>query len=117
MQASKKSLAIPILIMAIGAAWLLNTIGVIPGVDWIWTVGLGTLGILILAFGGWNKVSVVVGAFLLIASVFSVARQTGRLNPQIEVPSLVIVFGVLLLFVQLSNLPMPEALKEEKKTK
>ncbi len=117
MQASKKSLAVPILIMAIGAAWLLNTIGVIPGVDWIWTVGLGTLGVVILTFGGWNRASVVVGAFLVIASVFSVARQTGRMRLEFEVPSLVIVLGGLLLMAQLANLPMPEALKQEKKDK
>jgi len=111
MHSSKKALAVPILIMALGCAWLLKALNIIPGVDWIWIIGLGGLGILVLALGGWNRLSVVVGGMLLVSSAFSLIRQMGYLTSQVEVPCLIIVFGGLLLFVQLANVPMPD-LKE-----
>jgi len=55
----------------------------------------------------------VTGPFLIIASVFSVMRQSERININLEVPILVIVLGVLMLISQLSKLPLPDALKEK----
>ena len=78
-----------------------------------WSIGLATVGILSVAVGGFNKVSIVTGPFLIIASVFSVMRQTGKINIVLEVPILVIVLGVLMLISQLSKLPLPDALKEK----
>jgi hypothetical protein len=92
---------------------LLNTLNIIPEVDWAWSIGLATVGILSVAIGGFNKVSIVTGPFLIIASVFSVMRQTGRINIDLEVPILVIVLGVLMLISQLSKLQLPDALKEK----
>ena len=92
---------------------MLNTLNIIPEVDWAWSIGLATVGILSVAIGGFNKVSIVTGPFLIIASVFSVMRQTGRINIDLEVPILVIVLGVLMLISQLSMLQLPDALKEK----
>jgi hypothetical protein len=55
----------------------------------------------------------VTGPFLIIASVFYVMRQTGKINIDLEVPILVIVLGVLMLISQLSKLPLADALKEK----
>ncbi len=71
-----KKLIAPILTIIVGLTWLLNTLNIIPGVDWAWSIGLATVGILSVAVGGFNKVSIVTGPFLIIASVFSVMRQT-----------------------------------------
>jgi hypothetical protein len=117
MNGSKKSLFVSLLIMLLGVAWLLNTLEVIPRVDWIWTVGVSGLGILILALGGWNRISVVVGMFLVFAGTFSILRQTGRMRPEIEVPCLVIVFGGLLLTVQLVHVPLPKWVEEARQAK
>jgi hypothetical protein len=105
---------VAVLVIALGIGWLLNTLGVIPGVDWLWTGGLGVAGILVMAANGINKFTFVIGSFLLVSSVFSVLRQTGRLHANIEMPVLFIILGVLLLVSLLLPLAPPEFLREEK---
>src|SRR5262249_10907960 len=79
-----------------------------PGINWLWTLGLGVAGILIFVVSkGIDKVSLVLGAFFLIASLLSVLRQTGQLSVDIEVPLLVISIGILLLIAQLPAIPKP----------
>ena len=100
------SIVVPVLIITVGVGSLLSAIGVGPGVDWIWTLGLAVVGILALA-SGIDKVTAVVGPFLLFASVLSVLRQTGRLSVNLEMPMLVIVFGVLMLIARIAPIPTP----------
>jgi hypothetical protein len=110
-----KALVIPILLITLGAGWLLTTLGIVPQIDWVWTLGLGLVGILVFAIGGFDKVTVAIGPFFLIASLLSVLRQTGRLAMNVEVPVLVIAAGVLLLISQLKIIPAPKWLIEEKR--
>ena len=105
MAKAKSEIAIPVVVLAVGIGWLVNSLAVIPNVDWIWSLGLGAAGALSLATGGINKGTAVIGPLLLMAAVLSVARQTGILELKLEVPLLVIVLGGLLLFSTLSNLP------------
>jgi hypothetical protein len=107
-----KGLVVPIVTTVVGVAWLLNVLQVMPGVDWLWTAGLAAAGVLALAVGGLNRVSVVIGPFLLVSSVLSVMRQTGKLAVDREMPILVIVLGLLMLVAQLARLPLPEALQD-----
>ena len=102
-----------VLVIALGIAWLLNTLNVIPGVDWLWSGGLGVAGILFLAARGINKFTFVVGSFLLISSGCSIFRQTGRLRPDIEMPLLFIIFGLLILVSLLLPFPAPEVFRED----
>jgi hypothetical protein len=53
----KKEIGLAVLVIAVGVAWLLNVWNVIPGVDWVWTGGLGVIGILTLALAGLEAVS------------------------------------------------------------
>ncbi|MFN2542759.1 MAG: hypothetical protein ABR514_11430 [Chthoniobacterales bacterium] len=115
MSPTKSMIILAMLVIALGIAWLLNTLGVIPGVDWLWTGGLGVAGILVLAASGVNKFSFVIGAFLMVSSIFSVLRQTGRLREDIEIPVLFIIFGVLLLLSLLLPLPTPPFLREDQR--
>lgn len=115
MTESRKRFLVPILVILLGVTWLLNVLKIIPGVDWIWTVGLAAVGILTLALGGINKLTAVIGPFFMVASVCSILRQTGRLELDREVPVLTIVLGCLLLLVQVIKLPLPEMLKPEEK--
>lgn len=104
----RAQLVIPILIITVGAGWLLTAQGFAPGVDWIWVLGLGIIGILTFVLSkGFDKVSVVLGPFFLLASLLSVLRQTGRLSLEIEMPLLVISIGVLLLVAQARAIPKP----------
>src|SRR5688572_22537704 len=95
----KIHLVLPILIILVGVGWLLTVQGYAPEINWLWTLGLAVIGLLTF-LGGFNKFSVVVGPFFLLASGMSVLRQTGDLRLEIEVPVLVISAGVLLLIAQ-----------------
>ena len=101
MKTSKTPVIISVLVIALGTAWLLNTLHVIESVDWIWTLGLAVAGILVIALGERSKLTFVIGPFLVISSIFSVLRQTGRLRVDLELPILFIVLGVLLLLAQI----------------
>jgi hypothetical protein len=104
---NRAPLIIPVLIIIVGVGWLLTAQGFGPGINWVWTLGLGVIGILTFVVSGFDKVSVVVGPFFLLASVLSVLRQTGALRLDVEVPVLVIGIGVLMLVAQLPAVPRP----------
>jgi hypothetical protein len=108
MKPDKKSLILPILLIAVGVGWLLGTLGVMPHIDWVWTLGLAVAGLLSFIVGGLDKVTVVIGPFFIMASLLSVLRQTGRLPLNVEVPVLVILAGVLLLIARFPAIPVPD---------
>lgn len=101
-----------LLLISVGTGWLLTTVGVIPGVNWIWVLGLAVLGFLVLFIGGMDKVTVVVGPFLIISSIFALLRQTGRISGDTEVPCLVIVAGILALVSHYLPLSAPDWLEK-----
>jgi hypothetical protein len=105
---SRGPLILAILIITIGIGWLLTAQGFAPGITWVWTLGLGVVGVLAFVLsGGLDKVSVVIGPFFIVGSVLSILRQREVLRTDIEVPVLVIVIGVLLLVAQSSAVPVP----------
>ena len=108
MKPEKKTLLLPILLIAVGIGWLLTTLGVIPGVNWVWTLGLAAVGFLAFAAGGVDKVTVVVGPFFILASCLSILRQSDRISLDVEVPILVIVAGFLLLIARNPVIPTPK---------
>jgi len=107
MSSDKKTLVLPILLIATGMGWLLTTLDFVPGMDWVWTLALAALGVLAFAVGGFDKVTVVIGPFFMIASGLSILRQTGRIHMDVEIPILVIIMGVLLLIARASLIPIP----------
>ncbi len=115
MKPDKKTLLFPVLLITVGIGWLLSTLGVVPRIDWIWTLGLAAVGLLAFLIGGFDKITVVVGPFFILASFLSILRQTGRLKMDIEVPILVIIAGVLLLVARLPAIPLPAWLIPEAK--
>jgi uncharacterized membrane protein len=104
----RKSLLLPVLLIAVGVGWLLTTIGVAPGINWIWTLGLAVIGFLVFVISGFDKVTVVIGPFFIVASLLSVLRQTDRIVVDVELPILVIVAGTLLLIARSESVPVPE---------
>jgi len=111
----RKRYIAPVLIIVMGLGLLLNDVGVIPGIDWVWTLGLVVAGILTLAVGGIDRLTGVVGPFLLVSALCSVLRQLGALSVEREVPVLTIVLGALLLLVYALDLPTPKALRSDGK--
>jgi hypothetical protein len=104
MNSSGKAVMMSLAVIALGVGWLLNAMNVIPDVNWVWTIGLAMAGVLILAVNGLNRLTIVTGPWLILASLFSMLRQTGRMDLDKEVPALVIAFGVLMLASQLLKL-------------
>jgi len=113
MKNSKGMLVISILTVVIGAGLLLNAMGLLPPIDWLWTLGLCIAGILTLTFGGINKLTVVAGPFLIFASLTSILRQTDLLPLKYEIPLLIIALGCLLFLVEVLHLPIPRCLQDE----
>lgn len=107
MSPGRSSLLLAVLLITIGSGWLLTTLGFAPGIDWIWTLGLAITGVLTIVLGGFNKVTVVVGPFFILASMLSVLRQSGQMSFDIEVPILVIAVGILVLIARLPAIPTP----------
>ena len=102
-------LVLSILIITVGVGWLLTALGLGPGINWVWTLGLGVVGILtFVVSGGLDKASIVIGPFFLVSSLLSILRQTGHLHTDVEVPVLVILIGVLLAAAQTRFVPMPK---------
>lgn len=107
MKSSFHYLVVSIMTIALGAGWLLNLFSGIPNVHWIWTLGTGLAGLLILALCGISKLTIVTGPFLIIASIFSVMQQSGKFDLNQLMPSLMLSLGVLMLISQFTNAPAP----------
>lgn len=104
----KGPFVLSILIITVGVGWLLTTRGVGPGIDWVWTLGLGVIGILtFVVCGGVDKFSVALGPFFIVSSILSILRQTKTLDLDTEVPILVILIGILLMVAQMRAIPAP----------
>lgn len=108
-RSARQTIAVPGLVILLGLGWLLTSVGVAPTVNWLWVLALGGTGILLLVVAGIDRVTIIVAPLLIITSLMSVLRQTGRLPFETEVPALVIVLGVLMLISRLANLPEPPA--------
>ena len=112
MPQSKGPMVLSILIITVGVGWLLTAQGFGPDINWVWTLGLGVVGVLTFAVsGGLDKVSLIAGPFFLVGSLLSLLRQTGRLTLEVEVPVLVILIGLLLLVAQMRCVPAPKWLE------
>lgn len=98
-------LVAPLILIALGIGWLLHAQDVIPGVNWIWVLLLGTVGLSILLVGNWTRTSIIAGPFLMIWAILTFCRQTDRLSASFEGPALVIAFGVLLAISRIVRLP------------
>ena len=105
---SKGLVVLSLLIITLGVGWLLTTLAVLPGINWVLTLSLGMIGVLtFVVSGGIDKVSVIIGPLFLMGSFLSVLRQANLLSLDLEIPIYVIVIGVLLLVAQLKVIPPP----------
>ncbi len=107
MTASQKSLVVSLLTITVGVGWLLTARGVMPQINWVWTLGMAVCGVLMFAMMGFDKLSFVLGVFFLVCSLMSVLRQQKWLSVETEAPVLVIVAGVLLLIARSRKVPVP----------
>jgi hypothetical protein len=99
---------IALLIIAIGMGWLLTSMNFGGGIDWIYTIAIAAAGVVTFALSKFNKISFVIGSFLIICSIMSLVRQMKMIKSEIEVPVLVVAFGVLVLIASTPFIPMPQ---------
>jgi hypothetical protein len=104
---SKLSILLPFALIAIGLGWLLSTLNVTPGVNWIWILCLSLTGLLTMITSGIDKFSVIVGPIFMIAGGMSYLRQAGQLKLELELPILLIALGILMLIARLPTIPRP----------
>lgn len=100
-----KDAALPVILIVLGAAWLLNSLNWLPDVHWLWIIGLAGAGIAILALDGITKSSVVAGPLLILAAILSFSRQYYGLGWRFVFPAMLIGAGILMLIARSPAIP------------
>jgi len=90
-----------LMLVVVGAGWLLTTLGYMPNINWVWIITLAVVGFVPMALSGLSKFSVFSAGIMLLASLASILRQMGTISINTEVPALVIAAGALLVLVTL----------------
>lgn len=93
--------AVPVFIIIYGLSLLIDEWGIVPEVDWVKTVGTGAVGAMIVFIWGVNRISIVLGPLLFIASVCLFFKQVGCLHTTIIGPVLIIFIGIFVLIGRL----------------
>jgi hypothetical protein len=97
--------ALPIMLIVLGAAWLLNSLHWLPDVQWLWILGLAGAGVAILGLDGITKSSVVAGPLLILAGILSFFHQYYALGWRFIVPIMLIAAGSLMLIARSPSIP------------
>ena len=100
-----KDAALPVVLIVLGIAWLLNSLDWLPEIHWLWILGLAGSGIAILALDGITKSSVVAGPLLIMAGMLSFFRQYYGLGWRFIVPILLIAAGIFMLVARSPAIP------------
>jgi len=105
-----KDAALPVVLIVLGAAWLLNSLNWLPEIHWLWILGLAGAGIAILALDGITKSSIVAGPLLILAGLLSFFRQYYGLGWRFIVPIMLIAAGTFMLVARSPAIPESRAL-------
>lgn len=99
MKKMEPGIVIALEVIVIGLLWLLNALRVGETIDWLLLVAPGGLGILALLLFGWNKLTGVVGPFLVVYSVYDYLVVMALAPARGMWSVLLIVLGILLIAV------------------
>lgn len=102
--------ALPVVLIVLGIAWLLNSLDWLPDVHWLWILGLAGAGIAILLVDGITKSSVVAGPLLILAGLLSFLRQYYGLGWRFIIPVMLIAAGTFMLVARSPSIPESRAL-------
>jgi hypothetical protein len=100
-----KDAALPVVLILLGATWLLHTLHWLPDVHWLWVIGLAGAGVAILLLDGITKSSIVAGPLLILAGLMPFLRQQYGLGWNIEIPVMLIAAGMLMLVARAPAIP------------
>ncbi len=96
---------VPLILMAVGAGWLLSELKIVDLGRLVWTLSLLFSGLAIFAYLGFSRSTFVVAGFLVCASIMSLLRYRGVFTFETEMPTLVIILGVLMAINQTRLVP------------
>lgn len=100
-----KDAALPVILIVLGATWLLHSLDWLPDIHWLWVIGLAGAGVAILLLDGITKSSVVGGPLLILAGLLSFLRQYYALGWSIVIPVMLIAAGMLMLIARSPAIP------------
>ena len=100
-----KDAALPVVLIVLGIAWLLNSLDWLPEIHWLWILGLAGAGVAILVLDGITKSSVVAGPLLILAGILSFFRQYYGLGWRFIVPIMLIAAGTFMLVARSPAVP------------
>ncbi|QZA79759.1 hypothetical protein [Deefgea piscis] len=95
-----RGIVFPVVLIVIGAGWLMNSLDYFPSVSWIIIIGLMSAGIALLAIEGVNKSTIVLGPMLIAGAITTFLRQQYQLPLSIQWPILLILCGFLMLLAR-----------------
>ncbi len=90
-----RRLLLPITIVFIGFGWLLSATGMIPQVNWLWPSLLAIGGIFVILADRINPYNLTLGLFFIYCSLMAVLRQAGVISVGVEIPLIIIGFGLI----------------------
>ncbi|WP_137939270.1 hypothetical protein [Chitinivorax sp. B] len=96
---------IPVALIVIGLAWLLEEFHFFPEVSWLWITAFVAGGVAILVIDGINKSSVITGPLLIGAGLTTFLRQHFDLSLRVQLPVLMVLLGVLMLIARSPSIP------------
>lgn len=100
-----KNAALPIVLITIGAVWLLNSLHWLPEIEWLWILGLIAAGLAILIIDGITKSSVVAGPLLMLAGILSFFHLYHGLGWRFVIPLMLICGGIFMLAARSPAIP------------
>lgn len=110
-----KGAGLPVVLIVLGGAWLLNSLHWLPDVQWLWIGGLAGAGVAILLLDGITKSSVVAGPLLILAGLLSFLRQYHDLGWRFIVPIMLICWGATLLIARAPSIPASRHLRRDRR--
>ena len=112
-----RNAGLPIALLLLGLAWLLDSLHWLPDVQWVWIIGLIGAGVAIMLLDGLTKSSVVAGPLLIVAGTLSYFHQFHRLGWRFMIPIMLITAGTALLVARLPAIPNSGTLKRNFKSR
>lgn len=106
-----KTATFPVLLIVLGAAWLLASLHWLPEVHWLWILGLTGAGLAILILDGITKSSIVAGPLLILAGVLSFFHEYYSLGWRFMIPIMLIAAGLVMLASRSALIPVSRRLK------
>ncbi len=102
LRSNSESVVLGVVAIIIGVFWLFQTMDMAFSLGWLWIICLAIAGLLCIYLGGATRFNVINGLFLLSLAVFAFLRMNGKISWEVEVPSIIVTYGALTLFVTIA---------------